>query len=247
MSECQHPAVEMDREFGGTICSDCGWSLTAQNADLIWVTKKPFDRPTRREAVSDDNMEELRRHRIRQPGQVIDPCSEGEWVRFSDVQEREARLKARIEELPRVSLELKETRAELDALKARIKREAKLLAQFADSYANPEGDWEAGKRSGLENGASRMFRLLSCPACGLSDPSQHADECPVSVHAPFLAPADDEVTARLEELIAEWERWAANAPDEGGHAEDEFRRGSGLAYGDAAQALRAALDERKEA
>ena len=64
-------------------------------------------------------------------------------------------------ELPRVSLELKETRAELDALKARIKREAKLLAQFADSYANPEGDWEAGKRSGLENGASRMFRLLS--------------------------------------------------------------------------------------
>lgn len=43
-------------------------------------------------------MEELHRHRIRQPGQVIDPCSEGEWVRFSDVAEREARLKARIKQ-----------------------------------------------------------------------------------------------------------------------------------------------------
>jgi len=88
----------------------------------------------------------------------------------------------RIEAVP-ACFELDENKAiqvarELDALKARIKREAKLLAQFADSYANPEGDWEAGKRSGLENGASRMFRLLSCPACGLSDPSQHADECP---------------------------------------------------------------------
>ena len=56
--------------------------------------------------------------------------------------------------------ELAEARAELEGLRGRIARQAETMRFFAEGYSKPEGDWEAGKLSGLENGAARLASLL---------------------------------------------------------------------------------------
>jgi len=97
-------------------------------------------------------MEELRRHRIRQPGQVIDPCSEGEWVRFSDVAERdkearelEAERDALLRDIGRLKERKRGDKARIETLEA---EKLHLRVQFDERQARIEeleAEWEAAK------------------------------------------------------------------------------------------------------
>jgi len=73
----------------------------------------------------------------------------------------------------------------------------------------------------------RKARFVICP---------HNITIEILVRFSDVQEREARLKARIEELADLWE---LRSPD--------YRRGSGLAYGDAAQALRAALDERKEA
>ena len=129
------------------------------------------------------NMEELQRYQNSVRMQLV-PSDKGVWVRFSDVEEREARFQARIEELEGIvsGKTMYDAASVADArwrerIESKAERLESLARAQADEFGNyitsagRSGDYKEGRADAYDDAADALRSLLDsgeqkeCPAC----------------------------------------------------------------------------------